>query len=85
MEELARLIDIDDAALRRLLDDVPVGIGIPGHDILMRCVVDFAAGVRRDFAVRPARTNNGSFRRGTKVGFQTSSQKIFDLTELLAR
>ena len=28
MEALARLITVDDAALRRLLDDIPVGIGI---------------------------------------------------------
>ena len=28
MEALARLVTVDDAALRRLLDDIPVGIGI---------------------------------------------------------
>lgn len=38
MEPLARLVSVDDAALRRLLDNIPVGIGIAqigdwiGHD-----------------------------------------------------
>ena len=28
MEPLARLVSVDDASLRRLLDNIPVGIGI---------------------------------------------------------